>query len=243
MDATSSSVKPASRSISRVCSPSRGGMRRCPPGCPRSGRRDGPAGSCPRSDDRVLEHADRLQMRLFGDLGELRERGVRHIDPQQQLLPFRRGARGGDVAHAVVDPVDVPRARHRIAHRELLDAFRMSDGFEERAPVVARVGQHGQPAILGAHRPPRLHALVAGRPDRRDEGVAAEHLDAVERGQRLQHRHLDHLALAGALAVQQRRRSPRRSAPCRRSCRRSGWGRRRAPHRCPWRRRNRTPPG
>ena len=87
-----------------------------------------------------------------------------------------------DLGHLAVDPVDVFRACDRIADREFFDAFGMADRFEEGAPVVAGVGQHGQPAILGAHRPPLLHALVAGRSDRRIEGVAAEHLDAVERG-------------------------------------------------------------
>ena len=68
----------------------------------------------------------------------------------------------------LVDPIDIFRACDRIPDRELFNAFGMADGFEKGAPVFSGVGQHGQPAIFGAHRPPLFHALVAGRSDRRD---------------------------------------------------------------------------
>ena len=82
---------------------------------------------------RVVErgdHADGFQMRLFGDLGDLRECGVGNVDAKQQLLPFGRGSRDGDLGHLVVDLIDVPCARDRIADRELLDAFGMSNAKE-----------------------------------------------------------------------------------------------------------------
>ena len=84
-----------------------------------------------------LEQLHRLQMRLLHHLGELRKPRVRHVDPQQQFLPFRRGPARRDVAHAVVDTVNVPRPRHGVAHREFVDALRMPYGLEERTPVAA----------------------------------------------------------------------------------------------------------
>lgn len=45
----------------------------------------------------VDEHADGFQMRLLGDLAELGEGCVRHVDVEQQLFPFGGRARQRDL--------------------------------------------------------------------------------------------------------------------------------------------------
>src|SRR3954470_2473567 len=67
------------------------------------------------------DHTDGFQMRLFGNLGDLRERGMRNVDAKQQLLPFGRGSRDGDLSHLVVDLIDIPRACDRILDCEPFD--------------------------------------------------------------------------------------------------------------------------
>src|SRR6185312_15835256 len=64
------------------------------------------------------EHAHRFQVRLFRNLGQFRERRVRHVNRQQQHLPIRRRPAWRDVAHAVIDPIDITRTQDRIADGE-----------------------------------------------------------------------------------------------------------------------------
>ena len=76
---------------------------------------------------------------------------------------------------------------------------------EEPPPVAVVVGKDAGPAVGGAERPAerRQQAVVAEVADGRLEGVAPLVVEQVEGDHRLQHRHLDDLALAGAQPVHQ----------------------------------------
>ena len=82
-----------------------------------------------------------------------------------------------------------------------------SSDMEEIAPVPVAVGQDADMAVRGAMRAAvgRQHSRIAGRPQRRLERQPAQMLGHHEGGHGFEHRHLDRLALAGALALQQRR--------------------------------------
>ena len=75
--------------------------------------------------------------------------------------------------------------------------------LEESDPVLVGIGQRTNVAVLRRERMTELvdDAVVAHRPALRPPGGTEQMLRQPERGQRLQHRHLDHLAFAGAFAM------------------------------------------
>ena len=101
------------------------------------------------------------------------------------------------------------RVQGRVAR--VLEDFGTAHDLEEVAPVLVVVRQDGHPAVEGAERLAGLGqqaavadlALVI-------EGAFPQMLDHQPGGHGLEHRHLDELALAGALAVHQRRQDRER---------------------------------
>jgi hypothetical protein len=79
-----------------------------------------------------------------------------------------------------------------------------ADDVEEGVPVRRRIGRGAEVAVQRLERPPREDARVAGAADRRPEALAVQVRRHRELHHALEHRHLDHLALAAAFAVQQR---------------------------------------
>ena len=77
-----------------------------------------------------------------------------------KCFPFRGGALYRDLAHLVVDAVDVAAPLDPIANGEFFDTFGVPNRFKEGAPVIAGIGQHCHPTILGTHRTAFLNPLV-----------------------------------------------------------------------------------
>ncbi len=115
----------------------------------------------------------------------------------------RRGAFGDQLGQClVVGAVDRVTVDSRV-----LGQFRPPGGVEEVAEVLRVVGDHAGHAVLGVHGlVPGVHRRAeTGRALRGLERVPGQVLDEVERDQRVGHRDLDPLALAGLVAVHQRR--------------------------------------
>ena len=97
-------------------------------------------------------------------------------------------------------------ALHAVDEALLLGEVGPLGQFEEGDPVLVGVGQRADVAVLGRKRMAELvdDAVVAHGAALGPPGRAEKMLGQPERGQSLQHRHLDHLALARALAMVER---------------------------------------
>ena len=139
--------------------------------------------------------------------GERVDRPARDIGGFELIEPIR----GRVAAHAFGDQRielgDVTAAGLRIGEARIIGKLGPASEAEEIPPVPVGVGQDADMAVGGAMRTAigREHARIAGRPHRRVEGQPAHMLGHDEGGHGFEHRHLDRLALAGALALQQRR--------------------------------------
>ncbi|MCY1225839.1 hypothetical protein D3C81_959840 [compost metagenome] len=89
--------------------------------------------------------------------------------------------------------------------RVVVHQARLADHLEELAPLLVVVDQHADVAVPGAVRAAVVveDARIAARADGRVEGQAAHVVAQHELRHGLEHRHVDGLACAGALAVEQ----------------------------------------
>ncbi|MFT3855099.1 MAG: hypothetical protein QM733_20545 [Ilumatobacteraceae bacterium] len=122
----------------------------------------------------------------------------------QRLEPLGRRPLADDRGEVGVDLLGLQQAGVLIGEPRLVEQLLAPDGREQPVPVLVAVRHHRDVAVGGAVR-------AAGR--RHDPAVArrlAGHrgarqvLDEVEREHRVEHRHLDALAPAGAFAVEKR---------------------------------------
>ena len=117
---------------------------------------------------------------------------------------------GGSLAQAVLDEIeDLFVGNHpgvESLEPRILDEFGATDQSKEFVPMKVRIRQECQVAVFRwvglAHT--FANTLVAHRPKRRLECRAPQVLGEIERGEGFEHRQLDLLAPAGALAVEQR---------------------------------------
>ena len=154
-----------------------------------------------------LKQAHRLQVgmrRQVVDAVDARGRQVQTVAQREAFvgahLPRDAGHVGIQFGHpgtAFLSVVEIVFARQILA----------PDGSEKRHPVVGGVRQHRDMPVGGRRRfaTAREQARVARLRQRRIEAQAAQVLGHGERHHGFQHRYLDMLALAAALAMKQRR--------------------------------------
>jgi hypothetical protein len=120
--------------------------------------------------------------------------------------PLGVGAARGDVVQLPVEDLDVAQPRGERLEARIVEQVLAAGQREEVAPVLVRVGKDRQVAVLGLERPAIAveDPLVARRIDRGHERLAVQVLDHHPRGEALEHRDLDLLALAGARLVIER---------------------------------------
>ena len=129
---------------------------------------------------------------------------VAALEQGQRLGGGERAENAGDDAEHFVQVLPA-----RFERREMRMGFVLvepAEAFEERLPVLVGIDERAHIAVAGrVGAAIRIdHAEIAGLADRRIEGAAGEVIAEHELRHGFEHRQLDRLALAGALAAEQR---------------------------------------
>ncbi len=152
----------------------------------------------------MLERADRPQVRIVGEFAEPDRRAVRNIGFLELIQQVFRLPAGDAFGDHDVEFADLLAAELGVRHPGIVDHLRALHQGKERPPMLGVIGQHAHETVRRRIRPPVFdhRALVARGAERRIECLSGRMLDHVEAGQGFEHRHLDHLPLARALAVE-----------------------------------------
>jgi len=163
-------------------------------------------------------------MRIVDQRLEACHRPVRHLDPVEQLDPFRGGPRAHDRREKLIEFGAILGPRSDAGKARILRQLGPPAVLEKIVPMAIGIGQRTDIAVGG--RKGGVRASSSGdRPPApgRLEAAAVEMLDRDIADHRLEHRHLDITALAGAIALASALPISRSHRPAPRSCRRRQW--------------------
>ncbi len=147
-------------------------------------------------------------MRIVDQVIEIVERHARDVGLAQQREPLGRRPLPEDLGQDRVDLGIVPRPGCVIGKARIGgEFFGAADGAEERRKMPVGIDEDAHIAVAGVIRPPvgRQQAAVAGSAHRRLVAAPRHVIDQHELRHGLEHRQLDRLALAGAVALDQGR--------------------------------------
>ena len=149
------------------------------------------------------EEAGRLQMLVVQDRREVVHRHHGHVGLGQQVDPLGRGARLEDARELGIDDVDIGGAAGEGREFGIGAQIVAARRLEEVLPLLVVVDDDAEIAVRGLVRPAvaREVAGIAALVERRLVGEPAHVVAHDEAGHGLEHRDVDALAAAGAIAM------------------------------------------
>ena len=152
-----------------------------------------------------LEEFDRRKVRIVDQGIEIVHRRARNVAALEEGQRLGGRERPQEVGDDTVHLIDMPPARSEVVKVGiggiLIEA---AETFEEGLPLLVGIDERADVTVAGGVGPARFahQARIAGFADRRVERAAAEMVAQHELRHGLEHRQLDRLALAGAVAAE-----------------------------------------